>query len=83
MFTKSVSGSGVVSDAGSIPSKRQTLVSQPDVDYAPEGFVFMCMACGKTAKSIYGADGDYGWDESCAINCKLVSIEELIDGEDA
>lgn len=44
---------------------------------APDGQVYLCMACGKKSKTIYGAnygtDTEWGWDASCAMNCVLVS----------
>lgn len=46
-------------------------------DLAPEGHIWVCMACGKTSKTKYGFDQDNnrvamrGWDVSCAINSQL------------
>ncbi|MGD9729200.1 MAG: hypothetical protein AB7L09_03285 [Nitrospira sp.] len=42
-------------------------------DDAPDGQIFVCAACGKLAKSIYGDDkhGLGGWDESCMLNAVL------------
>lgn len=39
---------------------------------APEGKVWLCMMCGKTAKDMYGEER--GWDESCALNC--ITVDE-------
>lgn len=47
---------------------------KPDYpDWAPDGQIFVCGACGKTSKSIYGEDPDnpIGWDESCMLNAVL------------
>lgn len=38
--------------------------------YAPEGRIWLCMMCGKTAKDCF--THERGWDESCAMNCILV-----------
>lgn len=38
--------------------------------YAPEGRIWLCMMCGKTAKDCF--TDERGWDESCAMNCMLV-----------
>lgn len=44
---------------------------------APDGQVYLCMACGKKSKTRegenYGTDTEWGWDISCAVNCVLVS----------
>jgi hypothetical protein len=50
-----------------------------DLPYlAPEGMVWKCMCCGKTAKERTG-DARYphsrGWDESCFLNADLVKEE--------
>lgn len=37
---------------------------------APEGKIWLCMMCGKTAKD--SCTDERGWDESCAMNCILV-----------
>lgn len=39
-------------------------------NYAPEGKLWKCGACGKTVKDQYGEEG--GWDESCMINSYLI-----------
>lgn len=36
---------------------------------APQGTIYVCGACGKTARDIY--DGPRGWDESCMLNAVL------------
>ena len=40
---------------------------------APAGAIWVCAACGKTAKDRYGLEGkhSFGWDESCALNAVL------------
>lgn len=50
---------------------------------APEGQVFVCGACGKTAKNRDGDrrdDGYYSWDESCMLNAVLCYEEKGEDG---
>ena len=44
-----------------------------DNRFAPEGAVWVCAACGKTAKDQYGIEGEHsrGWDESCMLNAVL------------
>lgn len=42
---------------------------------APEGKLWVCLACGKTAKDQFGEEG--GWDESCTLNSYLYSESEL------
>lgn len=41
--------------------------------FAPNGAIWVCGACGKTAKDRYGLEGErsYGWDESCMLNAVL------------
>ena len=56
---------------------------------APDGKIWKCQCCGKTSIWEYGFDdhnkdydssgkrySDYGWDESCMMNCVLVSLDE-------
>lgn len=39
---------------------------------APEGKVYVCLACGKTSKDKYGdIEASYGWDISCILNSKM------------
>lgn len=39
---------------------------------APEGQIFVCVACGKRSKDSYGYQKiDQGWDESCMLNSVL------------
>ena len=37
---------------------------------APEGTIYVCGACGKTAQDCYGDPGT-SWDESCSLNAVL------------
>ena len=52
---------------------------------APEGSIWVCMACGKTSKSRYGFDADnknvamMGWDESCMLNSRLIPEEKIVE----
>lgn len=41
--------------------------------FAPNGTIWVCGACGKTASDRYGIEGEHsrGWDESCALNAIL------------
>lgn len=44
---------------------------------APAGQVFICGACGKRSRDIYGDQAiDRGWDESCFINSHLMDEDE-------
>lgn len=51
--------------------------------YAPDGCTWVCMACGKKAKDLFGCDeGQYdpGWDESCMLNaCLMNAAGEIVD----
>jgi hypothetical protein len=48
-------------------------------DDAPDGAIFVCGACGKTSKSIYGDDTKFGgWDESCMLNAVLCKLDSLV-----
>ena len=47
--------------------------------FAPEGMIWVCGACGKTSRDLYGDDptNPLGWDESCmfnAVRCIEASI---------
>ena len=45
---------------------------------APEGKVWVCAACGKRSKDIYGDKSlNYGWDVSCAMNSSLFDEDQL------
>ena len=41
---------------------------------APEGMIWVCDACGKTARDRYGIVGEHshGWDESCMMHAVLI-----------
>lgn len=41
-------------------------------EIAPEGKIWICAACGKRSRDLYGSQPiDYGWDESCLLNAVL------------
>jgi hypothetical protein len=55
--------------------KKEKSVKQiPSTRFAPEGKIWVCMVCGKTAKDRYGMEGPHSkdWDESCMLNSVLV-----------
>lgn len=43
---------------------------------APPGKLWVCHACGKTARDQYGEEG--GWDESCVLNSALYDESQLV-----
>lgn len=49
---------------------------------APDGFMWVCQACGKKSRTKYGFDdennptADRGWDESCMLNSQLVPVQQ-------
>ena len=47
---------------------------------AGDGEIFVCGACGKTSKDLYGEDMDdgFGWDESCMLNAVLCEEDSLV-----
>jgi hypothetical protein len=48
-------------------------------EVAPEGKVWVCMACGKRSPDKYGLQAiSYGWDESCMMNARLVEEDRLV-----
>lgn len=51
--------------------------------FAPEGYVWVCLACGKISPNDrYGdKDSDPWWDESCMLNSGLFKESQLIKGE--
>ena len=51
---------------------------KPD-NIAPDGYLWVCHACGKTETDRYGEKG--GWDESCMLNCALHKPEDLMFNE--
>ena len=47
-------------------------------ELAPDGKVYVCMACGKRSKDRYGLNKiSHGWDESCMMNCELHDERDL------
>lgn len=50
---------------------------------APEGFVFVCMACGKRSRDRYGDQAiDPGWDVSCMLWSRLLPVDAITLGPD-
>lgn len=50
---------------------------------APEGFVWVCFACGKRSRDKYGEQAiNRGWDVSCMMNSNLVDESKLVLGDD-
>jgi hypothetical protein len=49
---------------------------------APNGYLWVCHACGKTASDRYGIEHMDGWDESCMLNSALHRIDLLVFGID-
>lgn len=51
---------------------------------APAGAIWVCGACGKTARDRYGIEGEHdrGWDESCMLNAVLCAEASLVRGDD-
>lgn len=57
-------------------------MSGPTDTIAPDGKLWVCFACGKTAKDKFGgALAMEGWDASCMINSGLVDIDKLVFNE--
>ena len=50
-----------------------------DERIAPEGSRWVCLACGKTERDLYGTKG--GWDESCVLNARLFHDSRLVMSE--
>jgi hypothetical protein len=48
---------------------------------APEGKVWVCLACGKTSKDSYGIESpketSKGWDASCLVSCQLFDKDKI------
>ena len=57
------------------------VIINPD-DVAPEGKIWRCGACGKTAQHRYGDyegfKASFGWDESCMLNAVLVDQNKSV-----
>lgn len=50
---------------------------------APEGQVFVCLACGKQSQDKYGIRKiSPGWDESCMLNSSLCHKDKLTYDKD-
>lgn len=53
-------------------------------DIAPEGHIWVCLACGKTSKTKYGFTSDdksccdLGWDASCVLNSQMLPVDRLV-----
>lgn len=48
-------------------------------EFAPEGKVFVCYACGKMSNDKYGERSiNPGWDVSCVMNCGLEDRRRLV-----
>jgi len=48
-------------------------------EVAPEGQVYVCGACGKRSRDLYGSQAiNYGWDESCMLNAFLCREDHLV-----
>jgi hypothetical protein len=52
---------------------------------APEGHIWVCLACGKTSKTRYGFDEKNrtvsmrGWDASCVLNSRLIPEDKIVE----
>jgi hypothetical protein len=47
-------------------------------EIAPEGKVWVCLACGKMSQDVWGEQRiSQGWDVSCTINCGLFNKRDL------
>lgn len=45
---------------------------------APDGYVWVCAACGKTSPERTGRGSQYGWDVSCFLNAVLVKDTDIV-----
>ena len=45
---------------------------------APDGKIWVCMACGKTSHDLYGDPENKWWDASCVLNSSLVDKDKLV-----
>jgi len=55
-------------------------------EFAPEGQIFVCMACGKVSKDRFGTtEGNGGvsvaWDVSCMLHARLIDEDKLVFGD--
>ena len=51
-------------------------MSEPEDTLAPDGKVWVCLACGKYTKDKFG--NDRGWDGACMLNSHLFNIIDLV-----
>ena len=56
------------------------MISNHDIaSEAKDGFVYVCMVCGKRSKDIYGEKAiNHGWDESCALWASEIEESRLV-----
>jgi hypothetical protein len=46
---------------------------------APKGKVWVCCACGKLSRDLYGFKPiSRGWDESCVLNAQMFEEKKLV-----
>lgn len=47
---------------------------------APDGYLWVCLACGKTNTHRYPGwgEGSLGWDESCMLNARLFATDRIV-----
>jgi len=66
------------------PKKEKSLPPPSKTRFAPEGKIWVCMVCGKTAKDKYGMEEPHSkdWDESCMLNSTLVDYLPELPGFD-
>lgn len=64
-------------------SNDKTTQANDGTTPAPEGYLYVCLACGKTSPTRYGFDARNknvamsGWDESCSCNAEMFPISRL------
>jgi len=57
-------------------------VTSREIEVAPEGYVYVCLACGKMSRDKEGHEAiSRGWDVSCSVNSQLCRKEELMFNE--
>ena len=50
---------------------------------AKDGHIFVCCACGKTSRELYGGPtADRAWDESCMLNAVEANERDLLRDSD-
>lgn len=69
--------------AAEVAELWQAVEGQPphEARLAPPGTVWVCAACGKTARDRFGTS-DFGWDESCMLNSVLCHEPRGSDGNE-